>query len=940
MKRSFPLFGSLLFSIGIFAQQVPWTPGDNSYLLGAHTVTAPFELHSPLLTSSVNINGNTQVDYFAGDRVHLNEGFHAGGFTGGGYFHAQIGADADFDVVFIEPNAHLPNVGQFEKLEMGINLPAALQQDVDQWIASNYASGKNPFDPEQISVEAVFTQGANSYTVYGFYYKDFIRDPATIGPVNASVDPPTANWIAQPTPYEWRIRFAPPALGPWHCTISIRVNNASGFSYQVPNVYFTCVPSDNPGWLEVGQDNWHLRTSGTKESFFVLGQNIAWNDNVVFRGKEQLPFFHPGGFMDILDYAKNLADNNGNMVRLVIADQSFEFEWEHLNNYYERLNRCWELDRMFDLCEDNALKLFICLEYGKYNTGTPGVSWNINPYNLEIGGITYVDDFLTDAVAKKEYKKRLRYFLARWGYSTSLGVTELTSEMDLWSYSYITELKNNGSGKQAQYDWHNEMLSYIKSSLHYRPALTSTCYGSGRGYEFNITPFSLSSLDITTCHAYYGERKNNIKRFDDFNRKYFKKGTHTLWNKPTVFDEFGYDHISGDPVDQTDAEGCSDLSFHNGLWATSMMGGIGTGLSWWQWFNNTYRQETFPALYAFFNSIDFENENFVDPDFWDDDPFYDVEIYFRPHLDVEWPHEQSTIETYYNRSDNKNRVIGWVHNTSYWWGNVNDNCFDRNNNQPLMPEDDDALTSPAPLSPTKRFEVRGLNNLANYSVVYFLTRNSGGVFTTHSYQSNIFGTLKPNWIIGESDWAFKGYRAGNSFRITSEITYDTLECGQDTIVAMGNYEFDSLGNYYYNWNFGNGYNSNRRIDTAIYSSPGTYLVTLIVSDTLGFTDTLRQYIVIPNCESLRQRNNSFNSPFGSRVFPNPANDRVYIVPDTTYSSASHISLFTLDGKVVQSFYPYNVEKIELNTNDLSNGVYIIIIEDGIHKEVFRISIVH
>src|SRR6185436_10666053 len=149
------------------AQQIPYIPVDNyfpSTVNQSQTINAPYGITSPTSpTAPVDVSGSAQINFIAGQRVQLHDGFHAGGFTTNGYFRAQIGTAADFDVVFFQPNQNTPSVGQYEKLEMGVQLPVSLEQQVNDFL-TDPNTGINPFDPDQISVEAQFNRGALGYT--------------------------------------------------------------------------------------------------------------------------------------------------------------------------------------------------------------------------------------------------------------------------------------------------------------------------------------------------------------------------------------------------------------------------------------------------------------------------------------------------------------------------------------------------------------------------------------------------------------------------------------------------------------------------------------------------------------------------------------------------------------------------------------------------------
>ncbi len=910
-----------------FAQQMPYSTVDNyAPTSGAYTFSAPYGMVAPTNTATpVTISQTAQINFVAGTRLALHPGFSAGSFTGNGYFHGQIGVASDFDVVFIEPNQNTPYVGQFEKLEIGLNLPSSINQLVSDFIA-NGTGGINPFDPEEISVEAVFTNGINQYTVYGFYFEDFIRDPNAMTPFSPAV------WIRQPTGYNWRIRFAPPKTGNWNCAVSIRLNNASTFSYAVNNLFFECLPSSNQGWLKKGNDNWHLKYSGSNNSFFALGQNITHTDGSYFRGGYPLNFnrLYSGGFLDVIDWIGELGDAGGNMVRIGNSPVSWEIEYEHINNYSGRLPNAWELDQIFEMCEQNGMQISYDIHFFGTSTDANAPAyfrWDDNPYHTQLTSINTPDDFLTETEAKKVYKKKIRYILSRWGYSTSLGILFVSGEIDTW------EFVNDDATVDYEFKlWFSEMILYSKSLMSYRDLLMSTSYKSGtfpRLHEHG--PFEIPSLDITSLHLYNAERSANIKeRFNEVNNQVFLKGTHGLWpDKPTFFQELGLpDHY---PADGNDIEGCSDINFHNTLWSTAFMGGFGTGFPWWQWFNSGYRSANYPALSSFFNGVDFENVEFKNPGVWDDAPLLDFD------------HSNSHIETFYITDNSGKRAMGWIHNTSYWWGNTDLDCTDRNNIAMDLPDDDDEYTSsPQSLGNYHIVEVKGLNNLKTYTIDYYNTRGSGGQFNSLTKQSNIFGVLKPTWIDNPPDLAFKAYRSGNNFRTNEEILSDTLFCWQDTIYAQGNHENDSIGKCNYHWYFGNGQQSYNKNDIVIYDQPGTYLVTLIVSDSLGWVDTLQQYIVKPQpCISSKLASDyEINTNVTWDVYPNPASTLLTVFFDSSWAPIVIAELYSLDGKCHFRKFLMSQQTTNIPLEYLSPGFYILRITDDIQTRSKRIIIVN
>jgi hypothetical protein len=57
--------------------------------------------------------------------------------------------------------------------------------------------------------------------------------------------------------------------------------------------------------------------------------------------------------------------------------------------------------------------------------------WKISPYNKANGGPAATPtEFFTSKKAQLRYKDKLRYIIARWGYSTHIAAWELFNEID------------------------------------------------------------------------------------------------------------------------------------------------------------------------------------------------------------------------------------------------------------------------------------------------------------------------------------------------------------------------------------------------------------------------------------------------------------------------------------------------------------------------------
>jgi len=338
------------------------------------------------------------------------------------------------DIIVIDATDFNGNVGKFEKLELGLNLPEKVNSAINDFITKRGDQQINPFDPEQIDVTATFISPDRKSikVVHGFYYQQFKRDIRDAD-----------RWLNTKTTLSWRIRFAPDHLGLWSCSVTVSVPAFKLVEKNVGSIEFICVASTNPGYLEVGQDGKHLRFSGSKKSFFAIGQNIAWPREL---GKNwETGKVSTKTFAEHLKMVKDLGDNSGNYFRLIMASWGHGIEWEVLGNYYGRLAHAWELDKIIDVAKAKGLYMHLCLEMHvgyriASNGSVPSVwGWENNPYNSSseansggFAGVLDPIDALNSQNAKKYFKRRLRYIIARWGYSTNLGVLEFLNEQDGW----------------------------------------------------------------------------------------------------------------------------------------------------------------------------------------------------------------------------------------------------------------------------------------------------------------------------------------------------------------------------------------------------------------------------------------------------------------------------------------------------------------------------
>lgn len=723
---------------------------------GTHQYCAPNNLTSPNNPNNpVEINNTADVEYVAGNRIHLKPGFHAGNFSQGGRFRARI---SPVGIKILDPSNGI--VGKYNKIELGVRLPDNIKQAVDDFLGGG--SGTNPYDPDQLSVEATFSSTFDIFggpipyekTIYGFYYRDYERN--------------VPGWNEQFTPYHWRVRYAPPFEGDWAVEVKVFWNGNEVSGLDCFETTFECVPSNNPGYLKVDDTKRYLEfTNG--DPFFAIGMNIAWPTGTCVDFPDL-----SGEFKEHFDFITALADANGNTVRLIPRATGHSIEWETLGNYDNRQNVAWEMDQIFEFAESNDLYIIFDLEnHTEFVIQNPSgcpTTWSINPYNTQLLNTPNdVKPFFTNPTAKEFFKKKLRYIVARWGYSSHLAAWELFSEVSQVGIKLIgvdqngnpiyggTPYSNDAAFRDDVEAWHNEMAGFISTTLGDQQHLISTSYAG-----FPSTPdatFFSNQIDFTSYHTYQPERNANVSgRFS------LTDAFTNIFDKPFIFGEMG-------ALNTSLIDNCHPVTFHNAIWSTSFMGGFGCGLNWW-WdnaiINNGY-QSNFTALAAFMQGIDFESHNY-------------------------WPQRYPTnpsatddsnpiLEAFTLKSADKQRAIGWVHNRTNYWGNLgNPNCYfvDEFNIPHFEALDDDAsYSSPATIPGNVTFKIINLMALKKYKIEWYRTSN-GAFWFSMIKTTNPSGTLNvtaPNMNpTNGHDFAYKIYR--------ENITFKTS--GQDTLPEVAN----------------------------------------------------------------------------------------------------------------------------------------------------------
>jgi hypothetical protein len=260
-------------------------------------------------------------------------------------------------------------------------------------------------------------------------------------------------------------------------------------------------------------------------------------------------------FMDYSEIMEKFRLQGGNTVKLGMSPDSFGIE-DKIKDYSGRQKQAFLLDQVFDYAADNDMYIILCLGgQGEFAPDQDG--WDKNPYNKKNKGmIDSPAEFFTSQVAARAFRNRIRYAVARWGYSRNLLAWETFSEAD--------RLENYDPIKVRP--WQAEMLAFIKKA-DINKHLTTVSYSDPMADD---AVWKLPQVDFTQTQFYnandtgvslYGLSRDKIEKF----------------NKPQIVSGFGVKPGSETDKGNTEKDG---IALHAGIWAGAFSLSFGWPMAW------------------------------------------------------------------------------------------------------------------------------------------------------------------------------------------------------------------------------------------------------------------------------------------------------------------------------------------------------------------------
>jgi hypothetical protein len=399
----------------------------------------------------------------------------------------------------------------------------------------------NPFDPGAVDVQAVFrAPGGSEVRVPAFWFQDHRRDLVA---GREELEP-----VGTPG---FRVRFTPPRPGRWEWWSEVtRAGNRTVSARRVLEVE----PAPSPGFVRVSRADERYLAFDDGSPYFAVGENLAWYDD--------------RGTFAYDEWLARLAEQRVNFIRVWMASWGFGIEWKdtRLGDYTKRLDRAWQLDYVLEAAARHGIYVeLVLLNHGAFST-TFNSEWAENPYNRANGGmLAQPGDFFTNAAAQRLFERRVRYVVARWGWSRHILAWELWNEVDL----------TDGYDSAAVARWHRRMAGVLRAADPNDHLVSS----SHAVFANDPTVWRDGALDFTQLH-FYSRFGPGPPLFPDLASTVvtFTRERLAATRKPVLFAELGVDSRGPDETRAADPEG---VGVHLGLWAGLVSGGFGTAMPWW-----------------------------------------------------------------------------------------------------------------------------------------------------------------------------------------------------------------------------------------------------------------------------------------------------------------------------------------------------------------------
>lgn len=399
------------------------------------------------------------------------------------------------------------------------------------------ATYDNPFDPEDVRLDAVITDpDGQETTVPGFFSCPYQRN--LVGTKSERLVPVDGAG--------WRVRFSPRKPGNYRG----RVVLTDGDQKAESPFAFTATPAAHHGLVRVAKANPLAFEFEDGSPYFAIGENVCWPSSA--------------GTYDYDNYWRRLAEAGANYARIWVGPfDCFTLERvkrdtdDHAGLGRIDLEDAWRLDYVLDEAAKRGIEVMFCIDsFNSLRIKEPHAIWSRCPYSQANGGpLAKPQEFFTNAEARKLFERRLRYIVARWGDNPYVMSWEFWNEVDIIETYVSDEVR----------DWHRDMARYLRDLDPYDHLITTSWARTAGDPNVDALP----ELDYIQSHQ-YGAHDAAWYLMKVSREK------NATFGKPHYFGEFG----TGTRAEGT-REDVDGIHLHNGLWSGVFAPAAGTGMLWW-----------------------------------------------------------------------------------------------------------------------------------------------------------------------------------------------------------------------------------------------------------------------------------------------------------------------------------------------------------------------
>lgn len=449
-------------------------------------------------------------------------------------------------------------------IEFDINTKNVLIYDKIEINIKDTFGAQNNYDYSDINIKGYFKDKEDVIKeVDAFYIKDY-----QILETGEVVETGTG---------KFKIRFTPDKIGKWN--YKIKVMAGKNEIAQTKWDFFYCKNDDrNNGFIRISKKDYLFMEFSNKKPFYAIGMNLCWSTNDVIKDYEK--------------WLGKLKENGCNFIRLWMANWFVGIEWTEtgIRNYEKRQKQAFLLDKILDMCREKGIYIMLCLVPHVEFSNKTNSNWEKNPYNIKNDGLLKdPSEFFTDMIAREAFKNRIKYIIARWGYSPNIFAWEIFNEVE----------KTDNYNTENIIKWHKDIISYIKK-LDVNKHLISTSFANP---NMDAEIWKLSDINFTQTH-FYGV-KDGSELYE------LSKEKTDNYSKPHIVSTFITDLEDDFIKNNIDPEG---ISLINSIWAGVFTLSFGSPMPWyWDSYidkNNLFR--IFKPLSEFVKNIKFQDEDLVE----------------------------------------------------------------------------------------------------------------------------------------------------------------------------------------------------------------------------------------------------------------------------------------------------------------------------------------